>query len=146
MLPPSLFKHHMFAVASLVGLLVNVAFYGLIFVSSLYFQRLNGLSPFANGLAFVPMMGAVLPANLAAARLSEGIGVPATIAVGAAPAGFACLTLLGIQYGTSYWATCAQLVVIGAGLGLLVPPLIISACLLLAAAAAILSTRLFDTG
>ena len=34
-----------------------------------------------------------------------------------------CLALLGIQPGTNYWATCAQLIVIGAGLGLLVPPL-----------------------
>src|ERR1700761_7236446 len=39
MLPLSLFEHRMFARAALVGLLVNVAFYGLIFVFSLYFQR-----------------------------------------------------------------------------------------------------------
>jgi DHA2 family methylenomycin A resistance protein-like MFS transporter len=123
MLPLSLFKRRMFALTSLVGLLVNVAFYGLIFVFSLYFQRLNGMSPFATGLAFVPMMSAVLPVNLAAARVSERIGAPATIALGAATAGFGCLTLLGIQHGTSYWAICVQLVVVGAGLGLLVPPL-----------------------
>ena len=66
MLPLSLFRHRMFALTSLVGLLVNVAFYGLIFVFSLYFQRVNGMSPFATGLAFVPMMGAVLPVNLVA--------------------------------------------------------------------------------
>ena len=68
MLPLSLFRHRMFALTSLVGLLVNVAFYGLIFVFSLYFQRVNGWSPFATGLAFVPMMGAVLPVNLLAPR------------------------------------------------------------------------------
>jgi DHA2 family methylenomycin A resistance protein-like MFS transporter len=123
MLPLSLFKHRMFALASLVGLLVNVAFYGLIFVFSLYFQRINGMSPFATGLAFVPMMGAVLPVNLLAPRLAERIGAPLTIAIGAALAAFGCLALLGIEHGTSYWATCGQLVVIGAGLGLLVPPL-----------------------
>jgi DHA2 family methylenomycin A resistance protein-like MFS transporter len=123
MLPLSLFKHRMFALASLVGLLVNVAFYGLIFVFSLYFQRVNGMSPFATGLAFVPMMGAVLPVNLLAPRLAERIGAPLTIAIGTALAAFGCLALLGIAHGTSYWATCGQLVVIGAGLGLLVPPL-----------------------
>ena len=84
MLPLSLFGHRMFALTSLVGLLVNVAFYGLIFVFSLYFQRVNGMSPFATGLAFVPMMGAVLPVNLIAPRLAERIGAPATIAAGAA--------------------------------------------------------------
>ncbi|TJX00803.1 MFS transporter, partial [Neisseria gonorrhoeae] len=55
MLPLSLFSHRMFALTSLVGLLVNVAFYGLIFVLSLYFQQVNRLSAFATGLAFVPM-------------------------------------------------------------------------------------------
>ena len=123
MLPLSLFGHRMFALTSLVGLLVNVAFYGLIFVFSLYFQRINGMSPFVTGLAFVPMMGAVLPVNLVAARVAERIGAPVTIATGATLAAAGCLTLLGIQPGTSYWATCVQLIVIGAGLGLLVPPL-----------------------
>jgi DHA2 family methylenomycin A resistance protein-like MFS transporter len=46
MLPLSLFAHRLFALTAPVGLLVNVAFYGLIFVFSLYFQRVNGLSPF----------------------------------------------------------------------------------------------------
>ena len=123
MLPLSLFRHRMFALTALVGLVVNVAFYGLIFVFSLYFQRVNGWSPFATGLAFVPMMGAVLPVNLVASRVAEQIGAPATIALGAGLSAFGCLALLGIGHGTSYWAICAQLIVIGGGLGLLVPPL-----------------------
>jgi DHA2 family methylenomycin A resistance protein-like MFS transporter len=123
MLPLSLFRHRLFALTALVGLLVNVAFYGLIFVFSLYFQRVNGLSPFATGLAFLPMMGAVLPVNLVAARVAERIGAPATIAVGNAMAACGCLALLGIERGTSYWEIGAQLAIMGAGLGLLVPPL-----------------------
>jgi DHA2 family methylenomycin A resistance protein-like MFS transporter len=123
MLPLALFRHRMFALTSLVGLLVNVAFYGLIFVFSLYFQRVNGLSPFATGLAFLPMLGAVLPVNLLAARISERIGAPVTIALGAALSASGCLALLGIEPGTSYWEIGAQLTIIGGGLGLLVPPL-----------------------
>lgn len=123
MLPLSLFRHRMFALTSLVGLLVNVAIYGLIFVLSLYFQQVNGLSAFATGLAFVPMMGAVLPVNLIAPRVSERIGARATIAAGATLSAVGCLALLGIAADTSYWAICAQLIAISAGLGLLVPPL-----------------------
>jgi DHA2 family methylenomycin A resistance protein-like MFS transporter len=123
MLPLTLFRHRMFALTSLVGLLVNVAFYGLIFVFSLYFQRVNGWSPFATGLAFLPMMGAVLPVNLIAARVAERIGAPRTIALGAVLAAAGCLALLAIAPGTSYWEIGAQLVIIGGGLGLLVPPL-----------------------
>jgi DHA2 family methylenomycin A resistance protein-like MFS transporter len=123
MLPLSLFAHRMFALTSLVGLLVNVAFYGLIFVFSLYFQRINNWSPFDTGLAFVPMMGAVLPVNLLAPRLAERFGAPAIIAAGALIAAAGCLALLGIGHGTSYWIICGPLVAMGGGLGLLVPPL-----------------------
>src|ERR1051325_213131 len=64
MLPLTLFRNRMFALTALVGLLVNIAFYGLIFVFSLYFQQTNHWSAFMTGLAFVPMMAVVLPVNL----------------------------------------------------------------------------------
>ncbi|MCA6124040.1 MFS transporter [Bradyrhizobium sp. WSM 1704] len=123
MLPLSLFGERLFALSSLVGLLVNVAFYGLIFVLSLYFQQVNGLSAFQTGLAFVPMLGVVLPANLIAPRLAERVGAPATIALGAAITAAGCLATLGIDRDTSYPAICLQLIAMSGGLGLLVPPL-----------------------
>jgi DHA2 family methylenomycin A resistance protein-like MFS transporter len=123
MLPLSLFAHRMFALTSLVGLLVNIAFYGLIFVFSLYFQQINHWSSFATGLAFVPMMGAVLPVNLVAPYLAERIGAPTVIALGALIAAAGCFGLLGLERGTTYWAICGQLLAMGGGLGLLVPPL-----------------------
>jgi MFS transporter, DHA2 family, methylenomycin A resistance protein len=123
MLPLSLFANRLFSLTSLVGLLVNIAFYGLIFVLSLYFQEVNGLSPLATGLAFLPMMGVVLPVNLLAPRAAERFGAPAVIATGAAIAAAGCAALLGITQGTPYWAIGPQLIAMGAGLGLLVPPL-----------------------
>jgi DHA2 family methylenomycin A resistance protein-like MFS transporter len=123
MLPLSLFQHRLFSLASLVGLLVNVAFYGLIFVLSLYFQQINGLSALATGLAFLPMMGAVLVVNLLAARAAERFGAAMMIAAGAAIAAAGCIALLDVERGSSYGQVCAQLVAMGAGLGLLVPPL-----------------------
>lgn len=123
MLPLSLFANRMFALTALVGLLINIAFYGLIFVFSLYFQKINGWSPLSTGLAFAPMMGAVLPVNIIAPRLAERFGVPAVIAAGCLIATGGCLALLGVKPGLSYWTICTQLAAMGAGLGLLVPPL-----------------------
>lgn len=123
MLPLSLFSHRLFTLTTVVGLLVNFAIYGLIFVLSLYFQRINGLSAWWTGLAFVPMMGAVLPVNLLAPRLAEGIGPCPTIVVGACISALGCLGLVWIEAGTSYWAIFAQMIAISGGLGLLVPPL-----------------------
>jgi len=102
---------------------VNVPFYGFIFVLSLYFQTINGLPPFATGFAFLPMMAAVLPANLIAARAVQRFGALRVIAAGASIAALGCIALVGIDRSTSYWALCAQLLAMGAGLGLLVPPL-----------------------
>ncbi len=123
MLPLSLFRHRMFSLTSLVGLLANIAVYGLIFVLSLYFQQVNGLSPLATGLAFLPMLGVVLPINLIAPRAAERFGARRVIATGAAIAAAGCGTLVFIAPGTPYWAIGPQLVAIGGGLGLLVPPL-----------------------
>jgi DHA2 family methylenomycin A resistance protein-like MFS transporter len=69
------------------------------------------------------MMGVVLPVNLLAARVAERIGPLVTIAAGSALAAVGCVALLGVGQHTSYWAIGPQLVAIGAGLGLLVPPL-----------------------
>jgi len=123
MLPLALFRNRMFALIALVGLLFNIAFYGLIFVLSLYFQKVNGLSPFATGLAFVPMMGMVLPANLATASVSERLGAPQTIALACVITAAGCVALLPMGSGTSYATIGAQLMVLGGGLGLLVPSL-----------------------
>ena len=123
MLPLSLFTHRMFALTSLVGLLANIAFYGLIFVLSLYFQRINGLSPFVTGFAFVPMLGAVLPVNLFSPRIAERIGARITVALGALIAAAGCLAMLNVEPGTSYPAILVQTIALGAGLGPLVPPL-----------------------
>src|SRR6266851_1738290 len=123
MLPLLLFRHRMFALTALVGLLFNIAFYGLIFVLSLYFQKVNGWSPLATGLAFVPMMGMVLPANLVSASVSERLGAPQTIALACVITAAGCLALLAMASGTTYWAIGTQLVVLGGGLGLIVPPL-----------------------
>ncbi len=125
MLPLSLFRRRAFSATSLAGLLVNVGFYGLIFVFSLYFQRLNHLSPLATGMAFVPMMAAILVTNLFAARVTTVIGARSTIAAGLAVMAASCIGLLGLgmQGESSYASLCAQLTALGAGLGLLVPAL-----------------------
>src|SRR5262249_46882452 len=63
MLPLSLFASRTFSATTAVGLVVNVAFYGLIFVFSLYFQTTQHYSALATGAAFAPMTAAVLAAN-----------------------------------------------------------------------------------
>ncbi len=123
MLPLALFRKPAFSATSLAGLLVNVGAYGLIFVFSLYFQRLNHFSPLQTGMAFAPMMAAILVTNLLAARITGAIGARLTIAIGLAIMALSCVGFLGMKEGSSYGSLCAQLIAFGGGVGLLVPPL-----------------------
>jgi MFS transporter, DHA2 family, methylenomycin A resistance protein len=123
MLPPELLRSRVFSSASAVGLTINIAFYGLIFVFSLYFQQANRLSPLWTGLAFVPMVGAVLVTNLIVPRVSPILGASRAVALGSAAMALACLGLLKTGQGTPYVKLVVQFVVLGGGLGLLVPPL-----------------------
>jgi MFS transporter, DHA2 family, methylenomycin A resistance protein len=65
----------------------------------------------------------VLPANLLAPRLAERLGAPAVIAAGAVIAAAGALGPLGLAPGTRYGTIVVQLLALGGGLGLLVPPL-----------------------
>jgi DHA2 family methylenomycin A resistance protein-like MFS transporter len=123
MLPLQLFSSAEFSIASLAGLLVNIAFYGMIFVFSLYFQRLHHFSALRTGLAFVPMSGAILATNLIASRATALAGARAIIALGAAIGTVGSVALLPIAADSSYLSMLVPLMAMGAGLGLLVPPL-----------------------
>ncbi|HZV91573.1 MAG TPA: MFS transporter, partial [Caldimonas sp.] len=102
MLPLSLFGQPLFTAATVVGVLANTAFYGLIFVFSLYFQEVQGLSALLTGVAFLPMIGMILPFNLLAAPIAERIGGPTTIVVGLAISALGCTLLLGIGPDSRY--------------------------------------------
>ncbi|HEY1605852.1 MAG TPA: MFS transporter [Allosphingosinicella sp.] len=123
MLPPALFSSPIFTAATAAGLLVNITFYGLIFVFSLYFQRVQHLSALWTGLTFVPMTFACFLANLVAARFGARAGARTAIATGSGIMAVACLLMLGIDARTPYIWLLVPFIGLGGGLGLLVPPL-----------------------
>jgi len=123
MLPLSLFKNQTFSAATLIGLLMNTAFYGLIFMLSLYFQQVRHYTPLATGMAFLPMTVVVLLANLSVGPIATKLGLRMPILVGQALLAVGCLTLIGIGQNTSYKALGVQLLAMGAGVGLTVPPM-----------------------
>ncbi|HEX4009155.1 MAG TPA: MFS transporter [Solirubrobacteraceae bacterium] len=124
MLPLRLFRNPTVSAVALIGLIVNVAFYGLIFVLSLFLQRAQHLSVLDTGLAFAPMTAAIMLANLLAKRLAAATGPRATIAAGAALMAAGAAALLGAGGGagpdTPYVALLGPFVALGFGLGLIV--------------------------
>jgi MFS transporter, DHA2 family, methylenomycin A resistance protein len=121
MLPLGVFGDRTFSAATLVGFIINVAFYGLIFVLSLFFQRTQKYSALETGLAFLPMTGAILPANLASGRIATRFGPRRAMVWGQIVMMIGCLTLLDVGDPTPYRRLALQLVLLGAGIGLTVP-------------------------
>jgi DHA2 family methylenomycin A resistance protein-like MFS transporter len=121
MLPLGLFRSATFSAATAIGLLVNIVFYGLIFVLSLYFQRQRGYSAIETGLAFVPATAGVMAGNLLARRAASKLGPRAVLGTGALLMAVSLAALLVIGSGSPYTALAGQLTALGFGLGLIVP-------------------------
>ena len=121
MLPLSLFASRTFSASSLAGLLVNTAFYGLIFVISLFFQRVQGLSPLTTGFALAPVMIGITASNIASGWMQHRFGATRVLAAGALLLAAACAGMLGAGTHTAYAAIVVQLTALGAGAGMVVP-------------------------
>jgi MFS transporter, DHA2 family, methylenomycin A resistance protein len=123
MLPLSLFRRPGFVSPVTIGFLVNVCFYGLIFLFSLLFQAQHRMPALETGLAFLPMTASILGANLVSGRVSAVLGPGRTILAGLAALTAGCAALLWVSPATSYPAMLAQQALLGGGLGTLVPPM-----------------------
>ncbi len=121
MLPLSLFGDRAFSVSAFVGILINVAVYGLVFLLSLFFQEEQRHTPLQTGLLLLPLVVAIGASNVVAARVARRLGAARSIALGAALLLAGTAGLLWIGAGTPYPALVAQLVVLGLGTGIVVP-------------------------
>jgi len=125
MVPLGLFRSRVVSVCVAIGFAVNVAFYGVIFVLSLYFQRVLGQSAVTAGLEFLPMTALLPAANLTSARLGTRFGPHTPIKAGllVSVAGLAALLAAGSR--PQHAPLVAALVLAGTGLGVAVPSVII---------------------
>ena len=123
MLPLRLFANAGFAAAVVFGMLVNFAYYGVIFILSLYLQRVRGFSALDTGLAFLPLTGTFIFSNIASGWLASRIGLRLPMVLGAliGAGGYALLGTLGSARGASFLDMLPGLVLIPAGMGLAVP-------------------------
>ncbi len=121
MLPLSLFSVPSFSIASVSGVIVNFAYYGLIFVLSLFFQWEQKLSPQETGLAFLPMTILLVVMNILAGRLITRLGARRLMVFGQALAATGYLLLLPASTAGSYWLLVLPMVLAGSGSALMIP-------------------------
>ncbi|NKY89746.1 MFS transporter [Nocardia veterana] len=123
MLPLPLFRSRVVAVSLMVGFMLNAAYYGGVFVFSLYLQQERGQSALHAGLMFIPMTALVAVVNLASAKLAGRFGprVPMVAGQLVGTAGLVALTVIDAH--THVWAVALLMVPVGLGGALAVPAL-----------------------
>ncbi|MFH9721418.1 MFS transporter [Streptomyces sp. NPDC017254] len=124
--PLGLFRNTTVAVAVAAGSANSVAFYGMLFVFSLFFQQVLGLSALAAGLMFLPMSGLLAGVNILSAKAAARYGARLPVVVGQAVAVAGLLGLLAVDADTARWAQALLLVPLALGAGFSLPPLIAS--------------------
>ena len=121
MLPLALFCVPMFTVSSVSGVVVNFAYYGLVFVLSLFFQIQQQLSPQQAGFAFLPMTIVLIGANIVAGRLITRLGARRLMVLGLGLAAVGYLLMLLASLDGRYALLIAPMLMAGSGIALTIP-------------------------
>ncbi|MDQ3878381.1 MAG: MFS transporter, partial [Actinomycetota bacterium] len=121
MMPLQLFRSRNLSVSVFLGFAFMVAYYGLPFVMGLYLQSVRGLSPFATGLVFLPMMLVGAALTPLSARIAERVGVRALVGCGLA-AMAAGLLSIALFPSASTWLIAISMLCVGLGGPTVSPP------------------------
>jgi MFS transporter, DHA2 family, methylenomycin A resistance protein len=121
MLPLHFFKAPGFSAAVLYGMAMNFTYYGIVFLLSLYLQRVHGYSALRTGLAYLPLTAGFFGVNIFSGWLVARIGARVPMVLGALidAAGFALFLLLGAD--SAYLLMLPAFAMLPCGMGLGVP-------------------------
>ncbi|WP_426407446.1 MFS transporter [Bradyrhizobium ganzhouense] len=121
MLPLPLFRAPAFAIASLNGLLINFAYYGMVFVFSLHFQWQMKLTAGETGFAFLPMTIVILIVNLVMSRIMAGASPRRLMVFGQCLSAAGYLLLIPASMIGSYVALVLPMLMAATGMAVMVP-------------------------
>ena len=121
MLPLGMFRNTSFSVALAAGAIVNFAYYGLLFMFSLFFQSIQHLSSQQTGLAFLPMTGILMVMNIVAGRMVGPMGPRRLMVAGLSMAAAGYVLLLPIAVDRTYLALVLPMLLIASGTALTIP-------------------------
>jgi DHA2 family methylenomycin A resistance protein-like MFS transporter len=121
MLPPSLVRRPAVAGGSAVGLLINLGFYGQLFLTTLLFQQQRGYGVTQAGLALLPAAAAAIAGSLAAGRLTAARGARTAMVAGLTLGAGGLTALALLAPAAPYVALAPALTTTGFGMALTMP-------------------------
>ncbi|WP_018545804.1 MFS transporter [Streptomyces sp. LaPpAH-108] len=121
--PLGMFRDRAVRAAVAAGAACSVAFYGVLFVFSLFFQQVQGRSALYAGLMFLPMTGVIAVTNLVSGKLTGRYGPRVPLIAGLALSVVGLLGLLGVGTATPTVGAALLLVPLALGCALAIPAL-----------------------
>lgn len=118
-LPLHLFRDRNFDLATIAGLLISIALFGVASYMPTYLQMVAGQSATVAGLLMFPMMGAILVVSTATGRLVTRTGRYKKLPImGSVLVTASLVTLSTLSVGTPLWLICCYIGLLGVGLGM----------------------------
>ena len=121
MVPPELFAGGHLAPLIAFGTFVNLTYYGIVFVLSLYLQQLLGYSAIRAGLAYLPLTATFIVSNVISGWLTGRAGARTPMLVGALIGALGFALLLRLTASSPYTSMLVAFILIPGGMGLAVP-------------------------
>jgi EmrB/QacA subfamily drug resistance transporter len=126
-IPLGLFSSRVFSMATILGVMVGFGMFGAMLTMPLYLQIVRGSTPTAAGLRMLPMVAGMMVTSLAVGHLIRRTGrvrIFPVYGVSVTVVGLLLMATVGVD--TSLWRVQVFMVVLGAGLGASMQPLILA--------------------
>jgi DHA2 family methylenomycin A resistance protein-like MFS transporter len=122
MIPLSIFNNRSYSVGNIVGLAMNIAFYGELFILPLYFQHMRDYTVMQTGLALIPLVAMVAISSYYSGKVAStrGVKLPMLVGLFAGAIGFVCLWFV-VSHQLSYVAFIMPFLLIGFGIAFTMP-------------------------
>ncbi|MET8629900.1 MFS transporter [Kitasatospora sp. NPDC004669] len=121
MLPLSLFRNRLFAASTYASVTSAFVFYGLLFVTSLYFQQVRGSSPLEAGAALLPMTVTVALGGYYSDRIARFLGARWSMCAAFCLYAIGAGGLLAFGPRSPYEVALTPMVIIGLACGFISP-------------------------
>lgn len=118
----SLFHSKTFSTSIAVGMILNIGFYGELFILPLYFQQVRDYSVLMTGLAILPQTALIAIGSFLAGRMASVTGpkLPIIIGLVIGAIGFFALLIIG-EHSPPYFILILPLAAIGFGTSFTMP-------------------------
>jgi DHA2 family methylenomycin A resistance protein-like MFS transporter len=123
MVPLTMFRSRRLSIALAIAFTSMAAFYGVVFVQSLYFQNQRGQTPLLTGVLFLPMTALVTILSAKAATLVARFGRRALITTGLLLQCAGLIVIATLPADISVWIVATAMILVGGGGSLTVPPI-----------------------